>query len=45
MLKSSFTMAGSFEVRVSTQKQQFSNFVIVLILGNFKAEDDSFVFF
>lgn len=45
MLKFSFTTSESFEARVSTPKQQFSNSVIVLILGNFKDEDYSIVFF
>lgn len=45
MLKFSFTTSDNFEARVSTPKQQFSDFAIVLILGNFKVEDDSFVFF
>lgn len=45
MLKFSFTTSDSFEARVSTPKQQFSDFVIGLIFGNFKAEGDSFVFF
>lgn len=45
MLRFNLTMADSFEVTVSTPKQNFSNsFIVVLRVGNFKAEDDSFVF-
>lgn len=44
MLKFSSPMVDSFEVRVSNPKKSFQYFFVVLSFGNFRSEDDLFVF-